>query len=55
MILTFATGKGLYLKNVKMKKLILFSLIVITGLVMLTSCGSTRRGTGCPGTEGIIH
>jgi predicted small lipoprotein YifL len=38
-----------------MKKIILLSFVAITAIVILTSCGASRRGTGCPMTEKIIH
>ena len=38
-----------------MKKIIVFALIAITGFALLSSCASTKRGTGCPMTENIIH
>jgi len=38
-----------------MKKILLFVVIISTGIILLSSCGASRRGTGCPGTENIIH
>jgi len=38
-----------------MKKIVLFALIIFTGIVVLSACGASRRGTGCPMTDGIIH
>jgi hypothetical protein len=38
-----------------MKKILLYVIILATGVMLLSSCGASRRGTGCPGTENIIH
>jgi len=38
-----------------MKKILLFAIMLSAGVMILSSCGSSRRGTGCPGTAGIIH
>lgn len=38
-----------------MKKIIVFALLLVMGVVILSSCGSTRKGTGCPMTDNIIH
>jgi predicted small secreted protein len=38
-----------------MKKIILLTLITLVTVIAFTSCGASRRGTGCPMTEGIIH
>jgi hypothetical protein len=38
-----------------MKKIVAFIVIISCAVFVLTSCGPSRRGTGCPGTEGIIH
>jgi hypothetical protein len=42
-------------KNISMKKVIVFVVLISCAIVVLSSCGPSRRGTGCPGTEGIIH
>jgi predicted small secreted protein len=38
-----------------MKKLILFTVLIIAGVMLFSSCGATKRGTGCPMTDNIIH
>jgi hypothetical protein len=38
-----------------MKKIILTILVIYTIAAGLLSCYSSRRGTGCPMTEKIIH
>jgi len=54
MILNFAEANRHY-KTLTMKKIILFTVLIISGLVVLSSCGATKRGTGCPMTDNIIH
>jgi len=31
-----------------MKKILLFAIMLTTGVIILSSCGASRRGTGCP-------
>jgi len=42
-------------KNPIMKKVLLFVIMLTTGIILLSSCGASRRGTGCPATDNIIH
>ena len=53
--LYFLIGLNKSAKSPKMKKIILLSLITLVTVIAFTSCGASRRGTGCPMTEGIIH
>gem|GEM_PF-5423200 len=38
-----------------MKKIVLILMVVCTVIVAFSSCGSSRRGYGCPAAEGIVH
>jgi len=38
-----------------MKKNILLAIIAIITVVGMVSCGASKKGTGCPMTENIIH
>jgi len=38
-----------------MKKNILLAVIAIIAVIGLVSCGASKKGTGCPMTENIIH
>lgn len=38
-----------------MKKNILIMLFVMIAVIGIVSCGASKKGTGCPMTEGIIH
>jgi hypothetical protein len=43
------------LKFKGMKKVALFCLVVLVALFIFSSCSPSRRGTGCPMTDNIIH
>jgi hypothetical protein len=43
------------IKPIIMKKILLLVVMLATGIVMLSSCAGSKRGTGCPMTENIIH
>jgi hypothetical protein len=38
-----------------MKKNILLAIVLIITVAGLVSCGASKKGTGCPMTENIIH
>jgi len=37
-----------------MKKVITACFILILAAMLISSCGSSRKGTGCPDTQGFV-
>lgn len=38
-----------------MKKILLFAFMLSAGVMLFSSCAASKRGTGCPMTEKIVH